>query len=191
MALRPARAENAFSPLIAGVAVTIPCVNIRLREYRREDFDTLWRLDQSCFPPGISYSRLELGSYLQQRKAITLVAEKHATKTKSFGGAATTTLGFIIAHPQVDGSGHLITIDVAGTARRSGVGSLLLQAVEERLQQAKCTRVRLETMVTNRAAIQFYERHGYEPSETVPGYYSDGTDALMMEKDLLARSSGQ
>jgi ribosomal protein S18 acetylase RimI-like enzyme len=45
-------------------------------------------------------------------------------------------------------------------------------------------------MVTNRAAIQFYERHGYEPSETVPGYYSDGTDALMMEKDLLARSSG-
>jgi|GEM_PF-58825 len=187
----PGTKENAFSPLIVGVAFTIPGVNIRLREYRREDFDTLWRMDQSCFPPGISYSRLELGSYLQQRKAITLVAEKHATKTKSFGGPATTTLGFIIAHPQVDGSGHLITIDVAATARRGGVGSLLLAAVEERLQQAKCTRVRLETMVTNLAAIQFYERHGYEPSETVPGYYSDGTDALMMEKDLLARSSGQ
>lgn len=163
-----------------------PGVNIRLRDYRREDFDTLWRMDQACFPPGISYSRLELGSYLQRRQAITLVAEKHGTKTKSFGGPPTTTLGFIIAHPQVDGSGHLITIDVAASARRGGVGSLLLKAAEERLLAAKCTRVRLETMVTNQTAIRFYERHGYQPAETVPGYYSDGTDALLMEKDLLS-----
>jgi len=159
-------------------------VSIRLREYRREDFDTLWRLDQACFPPGISYNRLELGGYIR-RSVVTLVAEKHWVKTKSFSKAPTTTLGFIIAEAGPEGSGHIITIDVVAAARRTGVGSLLLKAAEERLRAAKCTKVTLETMVTNTAAIRFYERHGYEAAGAVPGYYSDGTDALTLEKDLL------
>jgi ribosomal-protein-alanine N-acetyltransferase len=166
-------------------AFTIPGVNIRLRDFRREDFDTLWRLDQACFPPGIAYKRLELGGYIRLPGAITLVAEEHRVKTKSFSATPSTTLGFIIAQARHDGSGHVITIDVAADARRKGMGSLLLKAAEERLKAAKCTRVTLETMVTNTTAIRFYERHGYETGETVTGYYSDGTDALMMEKDLL------
>lgn len=160
-------------------------MNIRLRDFRREDFDTLWRLDQACFPPGIAYKRLELGGYIRLPGAITLVAEEQRVKIKSFAATPATTLGFIIAHAKRDGSGHIITIDVAAAARRKGVGSLLLKAAEERLKAAKCTRATLETMVTNSSAIQFYERHGYAAGETVTGYYSDGTDALMMEKDLL------
>ncbi len=31
-----------------------------LRDFRREDFETLWRIDQSCFPPGISYITIDV-----------------------------------------------------------------------------------------------------------------------------------
>ena len=47
-----------------------------LREFRREDFDSLWRIDQACFVPGIAYSRLELAAYIRLRGAFTVVAER-------------------------------------------------------------------------------------------------------------------
>ena len=53
-----------------------------LREYRKEDFDRLWAIDQACFPPGISYSRFELMSYIKRRKAFTVVAEHLAERAE-------------------------------------------------------------------------------------------------------------
>jgi ribosomal-protein-alanine N-acetyltransferase len=50
-------------------------VGFHLREYRKEDFERLWAIDQACFPPGISYSRSELVSYIKRRNAFTIVAE--------------------------------------------------------------------------------------------------------------------
>src|SRR6266550_9212338 len=34
--------------------------NFTIREFRRGDFEILWEIDQKCFPPGISYSQVEL-----------------------------------------------------------------------------------------------------------------------------------
>ena len=49
--------------------------------------------------------------------------------------------------------------------------------------------VDLETPVDNAGAIQFYKRKGYFVEKTVPGYYSNHLDALVMRKQLLAVSS--
>jgi ribosomal protein S18 acetylase RimI-like enzyme len=40
--------------------------------------------------------------------------------------------------------------------------------------------------VDNRDALAFYKRHGYYLIKTVPRYYSNGVDALVLEKDLLS-----
>ena len=45
-----------------------------IRDLKPDDFETLWRLDQECFPPGISYSKQELKAYMRRRGAFTLVA---------------------------------------------------------------------------------------------------------------------
>ncbi len=82
------------------------------------------------------------------------------------------------------GSGHIITIDVLAAARRSGVGSLLLRAAEERLLSAGSRLVELETAVDNVSALAFYKRHGYSVVRTWPRYYSNGVDALVLEKEL-------
>ena len=47
--------------------------------------------------------------------------------------------------------------------------------------------VALETPVNNEAAIRFYKKKGYFVEKTVPGYYSNQMDALVMIKEL-ARS---
>ncbi len=154
-------------------------VAFTVRDFQVEDFESLWRIDQECFPPGISYSRQELKYYVRRRGAITLVAarnpEEPATASDEIGG-------FIVAHP--GHTGHIVTIDVIASARRSGVGSLLLRAAEERLRSAGSHSVSLETAVDNRSALAFYKRHGYSVVKTIPRYYSNGVDALVLQKVL-------
>jgi ribosomal protein S18 acetylase RimI-like enzyme len=53
------------------------------------------------------------------------------------------------------------------------------------MQSAGCRAIYLETAVDNAAAIAFYKRHGYDVIKTVPRYYSNGVDALVLEKNLL------
>jgi hypothetical protein len=50
-------------------------VPLTIRDFKTSDFEALWRIDQTCFPPGISYSRAELRLYLRRRASFTLVAE--------------------------------------------------------------------------------------------------------------------
>ena len=159
-------------------------MSFKIRESRREDFDRLWRIDQQCFPPEISYSRLELAVYMRRSGSFTLVAEAIAN-----GDQSPDILGFIVAQMQRRGSGHIITIDVLESSRRSGVGSKLLNSAEERLQSAGCTQVHLETAVDNMAALAFYKRQGYYLSQTVPRYYSNGVDAFILKKELLPNPS--
>ena len=149
-----------------------------IRDFKPEDFEPLWRLDQECFPPGIAYSRQELKVYVRHRGSFTLIAEDDTAD----GGKGGTIAGFIVAHSGP--TGHIITIDVLGSARRSGVGSLLLRSAEDRLRAGGSHGVGLETAVDNLPALSFYKRHGYSVIRTWPRYYSNGVDALVMRKEL-------
>jgi ribosomal-protein-alanine N-acetyltransferase len=154
------------------------CVAFTLRDGNTDDVEILWRIDQTCFSQGIAYSRQELRFFMRRRGAFTLVAENDDA------GAAHKIGGFIIA--QAGAMGHIITIDVVASARRSGLGSQLLLAAEDRLRSAGSRAVNLETAVDNRGALFFYKRHGYEVMEAIPGYYADGADAFLLRKVLEA-----
>jgi [ribosomal protein S18]-alanine N-acetyltransferase len=156
-------------------------VPFTIRDFQPEDFDALWRMDQECFPPGIAYSRPELKSYLRHRQSFTLVADEVARDAKDGK-----TAGFIVALSAP--TGHIITIDVLPAARRSGIGSMLLRAAEDRLCAAGSKAVGLETAVDNLPALAFYKRHGYSVIRTWPRYYSTGVDALVLKK-ILQRDS--
>jgi [ribosomal protein S18]-alanine N-acetyltransferase len=161
-------------------AFTMSPVATVIRDFKPEDFDTLWRLDQLCFPPGIAYSRPELKSYIRHRGAFTLVATDQEKDKKV--ETKNDVQGFIVVHRGV--TGHVITIDVNAAARRAGVGSLLLRAAEDRLRASGCESVGLETAVDNLPALSFYKRHGYSVIRTWPRYYANGVDALVLLKDL-------
>jgi ribosomal protein S18 acetylase RimI-like enzyme len=147
-------------------------VRFRIRQFEKADFDTLWRIDQACFDAQLAYSRPELAFYMRREGSFTRVAE-----------GDTEILGFITAETRRK-TGHIITIDVVSEARRTGVGSALLEAAESQLQQSGAKIVMLETPVNNEAAIRFYKQQGYFVERTVAGYYSGQLDALVMTKEL-------
>ena len=60
-----------------------------------------------------------------------------------------------------------------------------MSAAEKHLRAAPCYAVELETAVDNLAALAFYKGHSYDLVKTIPGYYSNGVDALVLRKVLI------
>ena len=154
-------------------------MKIHLRAYGPNDFDTLIEIDQACYEPGIAYSKRDMRAYLQFPGAECILAE-------SAGEIA----GFCISARQRT-RGYIVTIDVLGKYRKSGIGSALLREVERRLATNGVREVGLETATDNESAIAFWNKHGYRTLGVEKGYYPGGRDAFAMTKTLtpLARAS--
>ncbi len=160
-----------------------------IRDYRPADFDTLWDIDQRCFPIGISYSKIELSSFLAHRHATALVAESRckcaAPDSSPEGHPEPQVAGFVVAHSVRHMYGRILTLDIEPAARRFGLGTTLMSACEERLRAAGCSQVFLETAVNNEAAIKLYHNLGYQVLDVLPDYYtSHSLDAFRMGKRL-------
>lgn len=171
------RVHAVQKPLINLPLTTIVVVSA-LRDYRPQDFQRLLEIDKVCFVEGIAYSADELRHFLNRPRAVRIIAEK--------GGQIE---GFVIAdhfhsRRSDERMGRIITIDVLPEARRSGLGSRLLKAAEEKVREAGAGYLSLETAVDNLTALRFYKRHGYVGLKILPNYYLDSVDALLMGKKL-------
>ncbi|MGA9055466.1 MAG: N-acetyltransferase [Terriglobia bacterium] len=151
---------------------------MHLRAFRSDDLETLYKIDQACFAPRISYPREELSRFISQRGSRTWVAEE-------CGEIA----GFLIAERQAQKVTHIVTIDVVDRWRRRGFGSLLMDAAEHWAREQKLLFVYLETAENNTAAQAFYEARGYRKVDSVANYYSDGTSAWVMLKWLKGKEA--
>lgn len=91
--------------------------------------------------------------------------------------------GFIVSSVNAP-LAHIITLDVAETHRRSGMGSLLLTAMESKIGEQGVHTILLETAVDNEPAVAFWQRHGYRIEGVMKRYYLGRTDAYEMRKLL-------
>jgi len=194
-----------------------------LRDYDKRDFETLFKLDRLCFDPGIAYSRPELASFIEQRRAYTVVAEwsqpaqplategalqaapieseanqsaeQESAAHESRPNATSSSrnqprpprppiAGFVTFHYMRQGYGHIITIDVHPDARRHRLGTLLINAVCERLRKMTAFMVVLEVAANNHSALAFYDKHGFKRVKVLERYYNRDVDGIFMTKRL-------
>jgi ribosomal-protein-alanine N-acetyltransferase len=92
-------------------------------------------------------------------------------------------VGFIIGYTSGRG-GAVYTLDVHPAYRKKGVGSKLVQAMEEELQSLGARAIRLEAALENPGAMELYRKAGYRERELVRNYYGRGKDAVRMWKEL-------
>jgi ribosomal protein S18 acetylase RimI-like enzyme len=163
-----------------GVLFYNPAMALTLRSYDPHDFAALHRLDQACFPPGISYSKTMLRYFLKLPSADGTVAEDDSK-----------IVGFILTEENPP-LAHVVTLDVAESHRRQGVGSALLAESEKNLALRGVRTILLETATDNEAAIAFWQRHGYRIEAKLKRYYLRSIDAYEMRKILrgAARKAG-
>lgn len=143
-----------------------------LRSYEPCDFAALYKLDQSCFPAGISYSRTTLRYFLTIPSADCVIAEDSGR-----------IVGFIVSEENPP-LAHVITLDVDAKQRRHGVGTALLETLESNLAARGVRSILLETAIDNEAAVAFWKSHGYRIEATLKRYYLGRIDAYEMRKIL-------
>ena len=81
---------------------------------------------------------------------------------------------------------ELETIAVAAEGQRRGVGGLLLRALVDKLRTVLVSELNLEVRASNRAALQFYCRYGFEESGRRTRYYADPEEDAVLMKLRLA-----
>ena len=83
-----------------------------------------------------------------------------------------------------DDDAHLLLFAVRRSLQRQGVGSALLQWLEEAARAAGASRIRVEARMDNEAARSFYNERGYHEGQVVRRMYSDRLDGVRLEKWL-------
>jgi len=134
-------------------------------------------MDRLCFPEGIAFSRKELAFYLTRRRGIARIAEQSGCMA-----------GFALAQIERHSIGHMITLDVSPEFRRIGIGRMLLQSVHDEFAKSGIAISILEVAVENKEAQSLYEKLGYQPIETLVGYYRGREDAYRMSAPILSHS---
>ena len=92
--------------------------------------------------------------------------------------------GFAIGYPDSPDLARVVTLDVAPSCRRRGLGEKLLDALLARLAASGARRVLLEVDVRNSGAIAFYRKLGFAQSGRLPSYYGRGLDAFEMRRKI-------
>lgn len=77
--------------------------------------------------------------------------------------------------------GYIAMLAVDHKFRHRGIGSRLAQRVIDRMKEAGCAEVSLETEIDNRGAIHLYENLGFVRDERLVRYYLNGGDAFRLK----------
>ena len=145
----------------------------RVRAADDADLVAIHRIERASFPQPWPYAAFE--RYLDEPGF--LVAEREASDE----GAAVA--GYVVADAVPNhGSplGHVKDIAVDPDHRREGIGSTLLRRALDVLAAKGAGSVKLEVRATNERAIAMYRAFEFEHRRTIPNYYGDGEDALVM-----------
>lgn len=134
------------------------------------DLSALRNLERVCFPLD-AWPLMDLVGVLAFPGVVRLKATQNGEM-----------IGFIAANiRRLQNVAWIATLGVLPAFRRQGFGSILLSSCED---QIRVPRIRLSVRASNQAAQRLYSRFGYVRHDVWRRYYSDGEDALVLEKTL-------
>lgn len=143
--------------------------NYHIEQASWRDLNALRRLEQECFLRD-AWPLLDLIGVLAFPNVVRLKAVLDEEM-----------IGFVAGDVRSSqGLAWISTIAVFPRFRGRGIGRALLEACEGRLE---VSRIQLSVRISNQAAIRLYEDAGYHREGLWSGYYEDGEDALVMQKE--------
>jgi len=157
-----------MSCIVVGSAKTY---NLETANWR--DINELRKLEKICFPDDC-WPLIDLLGVLTFNG---IVRFKAVIDSKMIGFAA----GDTRTEHEL---GWISTIGVHPDYRKQGIGAALMNACEQALN---VSRVRLNVRISNKSAIHLYQGMGYREVTVWQGYYQNGEDALVLEKEILFR----
>jgi len=93
-------------------------------------------------------------------------------------------VGFLAAVVSSPAQARILMLAVYSTWRRRGIGSALMDAFLKECGIRGIASVELEVRKSNEPAIKFYTRYGFQITNLLPKFYTDGEDGFKMRRHL-------
>ena len=155
----------------------------QLRRATADDLDDIMAIETSVFGSD-AWSSDSMRAELADRHGYYLVAfpPQAPTRIEAYAG-----LHAPLREPQAD----IQTIAVVGSARRRGLGRVLMVQLIAEARQRGATEIFLEVRADNPSAQHLYEGLGFDEIAVRPNYYQpDGVDAIIMRHSIIAPTTG-
>jgi ribosomal-protein-alanine N-acetyltransferase len=153
---------------VRGVEPSLESMGFSLLPARRDDLAAILRLEQVGFPASEQWSeRSWQGELLGEGRTVLLARAEHPA-----GVIALSTVGELA---------DLHRLVVAPAYRRRGLGLRLVRAGLLAVRHLGARAAILEVAYTNSAAIELYQRVGFEQLTARQNYYGPGQHALILK----------
>ncbi|WP_449060439.1 ribosomal protein S18-alanine N-acetyltransferase [Planomonospora algeriensis] len=146
-----------------------------LRRMTADDLPAVMELERETFPADAWSEAMLRGELADQPRTRHYVVALVGGRIVGYAGLAA-------AGDQAD----VQTIAVSAGHRRAGIGGTMLAELLAEAVRRGARSVFLEVRADNPDAQAVYDRFGFERIGLRRRYYSDGTDAIMMKRDLNA-----
>ncbi|MGQ9640556.1 MAG: ribosomal protein S18-alanine N-acetyltransferase [Candidatus Bathycorpusculaceae bacterium] len=124
--------------------------------------DRLYEIEMECFTKE-AFTKQQIANLLTDYNSIGLVAK-----------VSSQIVGFIIGRIYAEEKsliGHILTLDISPSHRQKGIAQRLLFEMEKIFKEKGVKECRLEVREDNIAAINLYQKLGYEKAGKLRGYY--------------------
>jgi ribosomal-protein-alanine N-acetyltransferase len=145
-------------------------MNISIQRAQRKNLDAIIAINQVSMPEHYSYPFWN--GHLFRFGALFLVAKDKGK-----------VVGYIMCHADTINhirTGIIISVAVTPEYRRQGIGEELVKEAQRVMRENNLQMVTLQVRPSNKTAIAMYEKLRYSVSLTMPKYYDDGEDGLLM-----------
>ena len=145
-----------------------------IRTFREADIDQISALEQASFKDPYPIYFLSQLAHNNPNTFLVMTIDNEI-------------VGYAVAEDWTDHD-HLISIAVSPDKRKKGLGQQLIIELEKRLSESRL--LRLEVRQSNKEAIRLYSKLGFVRIDLAEGYYTDGEDAIVMEKPIRKQVLG-
>ena len=138
---------------------------LHIRQFRTDDISAISEIEHLSFKdPFPSYFLSQLADANPDTFLVAVIGDR--------------IVGYAVVDKWTD-QDHLVSIAVLPESRKKRVGQTLLDHLIERLHSGS---LKLEVRRSNKAALELYRKNGFVQTGVAHSYYTDGEDAIEMEK---------
>jgi [ribosomal protein S18]-alanine N-acetyltransferase len=150
---------------------SIATQKLLIRRVKPDDISAVSEMEQICFKdPFPSYFLSQLAEANPDTFVVAVLGGK--------------IVGYAVVDEWPDQE-HLVSIAVIPESRRKAVGQALLDNLLEKVQTGS---MKLEVRRSNKAALELYRKNGFVQTGVAHSYYTDGEDAIQMEKVIQKKA---
>lgn len=148
--------------------------HILIRLMTEKDLDQVMAIETQSFPH--PWRRSFFASDIFRPDALCIVAE-------DISGV----VGYLIAWGREEV--HIANIAVAAKAQHRGIGTRLMETALQFARHQGAENIYLEVRASNTGAQKFYRKFDFIPTYIRRGYYENGEDAIVMEREIKEKDN--